>query len=339
MWWLHFRIAQVAALILLLGLLSCGGFDSTEPTINLPPSTQIAASGSLPRWSPDGQKLAYGGSGANAGIWIWEAQSGIATRIVDSGHPHNYDYRWSAGSDMIAFSGAGATIDSTSGIFTVNADGSNLVRHHPTGKYPDWIPDGSGLVFAEDDFQSGTQGLFRLDFSISQATRLTQTGYEPQVSPTGTLVAYRETYITYHPNGYIDTLQYRMNVSDLAGLPSSMIADSCLHFVWTSDGNYLIYDFTRSGLVSDPGSRICIISAGGGLPTKIVQKGAEPSVSAGDRLAHRQIDGEQDLGIYVINLDGSGFEQLSFTGAQPSIKPDGSQVAYCNGGGIWVVNP
>jgi Tol biopolymer transport system component len=327
-------VTGLVATLLLLGLSSCNKNPSPSGP-DLPPAGQIASTGSLPRWSPDGQKLAYGGSGSSAGIWVWDQPSGNAARIVDPTHPHNYDYRWSPGSDKLAFSGAGATIDSTSGLFTVNANGTELTRHHPTGKTPDWIPDGSGLVFAEEDFQSGTVGIFRFSFLDSSMTRLTNSGINPQVAPNGTKAIYLDLDAV--------TNYYKLKVVDIQSLAVITLRDTCVSFQLTLGGSEVVFYYQGTFVIGNQTyyeHRIRHISINGGGVVPIITAANQPSVSSQGLVVFVSLNSDVSTGIFAIGLDGSGFQQLTGPNvSQPCIKPDGSQVAFSNGNGIWVVNP
>jgi Tol biopolymer transport system component len=332
---IHPMLWQFSAAVLLLLVLSSCNKNSSSSGPDLPPSVQIASNGSLPRWSPDGQKLAYGGSGANAGLWIWDQPTGNAVRIVDATHPHNYDYRWSAGSDKIAFSGAGATIDSTSGIFTVNVDGTDLTRRHATGKTPDWLPDGSGLVFAEEDFQSGMVGIFRLNFQDSTLVRVTNSGTSPQVTPNGTKAVYLDVNAS--------TNVYRLKVVDIQNLTVINLADTCVFFQLTLGGSEVVFNYPAIFYINNQSyveQRIRHISINGGGFVPIITAANQPTASSQGLVAFVSLNSDVSTGIFAIGLDGSGFEQLSGPNvSQPFIKADGSQVAYCANGGIWVVTP
>lgn len=293
-------------------------------------SNQIASFGSLPRWSPDGQKLLFGGEGVNAGLWIYDQSSGSVDQVTDDSYPHLWDYSWSSASDQIAFGGAGAIIDSTSGIFTVVLGGSYPLRWHPTGHSPCWIPDGSGLVFAENDPESGTYGLFRLIFADTSLTHLTNSGTDPCFNPTGIQIAYRD-----EPGS---SLAYPLMVITASGTPVAFPADTCLHFAWTADGATLVYDYMLYD-PSDTGMRICKVPGTGGIQVKIVSSASEPSVASTGLIAYHRVVQDLSYGIYAVNLDGSDNHQLTGSGSQPSITPDGSLIAYARSDGIWLVTP
>ena len=320
-------IVEISGLLLALLLISCGSDTVIEPNGQLPSSEQIASFGSLPKWSPDGQKLVFAGEGAIAGLWIYFRASGVSVQITYDTHPHLSDYSWSPGSDSIAFGGAGATIENTSGIFTVALDGSDPVRWHPTGKQPTWSPDGSGLVFSEEDPQSGTYGLFKLTFAGPSVSRLTEEGIDPQYNPPGTKIAYRVA-----PGG---SQAYPLKIIPATGGSETTLADSCLHFNWTADGTTLVYDY----MSSTAGMRICTVPETGGEQVVLVSSGSEPSVSSTGRIAYQKLNVDLSLGIHLVNLDGSDNRQLSTSGFQPSITPDGSLIAYARSNGIWLVTP
>lgn len=292
-------------------------------------ANQISSFGSLPRWSPDGQKLVFGGEGIHSGLWVYDRSTGSVDQITDDAYPHLWDYSWSPQSDQVAFGGAGAIIENTSGIFTVALDGSDPVRWHPTGHAPCWIPDGSGLVFAENDPEEGVYGLFKLSFAGSSLTRLTYSGTDPGFNQSGTQIAFRD-----EPGA---SLAYPLKVMPTSGGAAITVADTCLHFAWTADGATLVYDYL--GYLDDPGMRICTILATGGAPVKLVANAGEPSIAYTGRIAYHGLNIQISLGIYVINLDGSDNRRLTTSGFQPSITPDGTLIAYARSDGIWLVTP
>jgi dipeptidyl aminopeptidase/acylaminoacyl peptidase len=84
-------------------------------------------------WSPDGLRLAVGGSG----IWIGRADGRGLRRITRSGSQPS----WSPDGSRIVFARKGL------GIFVVRADGRGTRRLTATGENPSWSPDGSSIAF------------------------------------------------------------------------------------------------------------------------------------------------------------------------------------------------
>jgi Tol biopolymer transport system component len=289
----------------------------------------VVTFGSLPRWSPDGSKIAFGAEGVDAGIWVYNRFDESLIQITDATYPHLYDYRWAPDSDSLAFGGAGAIIDSTSGIFVVALDGSDPVRWHPTGGSPSWNPDGSGLVFAENDSQGGVYGLYLLNFADTSLTVLTASGIDPQFSPVGTQIAYRE------PGSFLAT---NLKVVPAAGGTPVVLADTCLSFDWSSDGLTLVYDYMGYGL-TDSGMRICTIPVSGGTPQKIATSAGQPSVAVTGQVAYHGVQVDLTTGIYTVGIGGGNKRQLTFSGAQPDITSDGFHIAYARDDGIWIVSP
>jgi Tol biopolymer transport system component len=314
-----------------MGLLSsCGKKAATEPPgPELPPSTKIAAFGSLPRWSPDSQKLLFGADGVNAGLWIYDRAGGSLTQITDGAYPHLYDYRWSPDGDKIAFGGAGAVIENRSGIYVVALDGSDPVRWHATGYSPDWSPDGTKLVFVEADFQAGHYGLYTLNFADSSVSPLVGEGQDPRYDPGGTKIAYRCPVIANQNSAF----QLKMII---IGAAPVVLADTCTNFNWVSDGTAIIYDsFNPSGTGSSE-FRINRLLIGGGAVVKLSSSGIQSSVAPGG-IAYQAVNGDLSDGLYWMTLNGTNKRQITDTGFQPSLAPDGTLVAYAREDGIWLV--
>lgn len=289
-------------------------------------SDQISSFGSLPRWSPDGQKLLFGGEGISIGLWIYYRSSGIIEQITDGTYPHLWDYAWSPTSDKIAFGGAGSEPLSFSGIFVVALDGSDPVRWHSTGHSPCWKPDNSGLVFVENDPVSSEYGLWELDFADTSVAQLSESGIDPDFNPSGTRIAFREPTAAN---------VYALNTMTAAGPPVWQLTNNCQTFVWTPDGSALVYDY----LSYSEGLQIRLVPASGGSPDVITYYACQPSIATTERIAYQGVNLDLSLGIFVINLDGSDHRQLTIVGSQPSITPDGNLIAYTYDNSIWLVSP
>jgi len=313
--------AAMAAVLLLL--CSCQP-TSEEPPSPFPPATQIAAYGGLPRWSPDGQKLIFGADGAQQGIWLYDRSNGSLTQVTDANYPHLYDYRVANGNDKIAFGGAGASIENTSGIWVVGLDGSDPVRWHTTGQTPCWMPNDEGLVFAENDPQSGTYGLFQLLFADTSLTRLTDGGIDPQYNSAGSQIAYREA-----PPG---TTQYQLKVITPAGVPLNILAEDCAHFCWTDNDNTLVFDYQSSS-----GAKIVRVPVAGGAVTDVVLGAVEPSAASNGRIAYQSVYSDLSQGIRTTDLTGTDIQLISEAGFQPNYSPDGAAVVFASNSGIWMV--
>ncbi len=207
--------------------------------------------GSSPRWSPDGERLAYLAEGEPRGsqlhvMWMDTRESVQVTRVDES--PGNI--AWSPDGSSLAFTMQvperdGLTIDMPKPpkgaewapepkvitrlsyrrdrqgyrpagfqhLFVVSAEGGTP-RQVTSGDYdhgdPDWLPDGSALVFAglrEDDadWQVGQSNLYKVDVASGAITALTELDggeWGPKVAPDGRHVAFLRTpaeRTTYEP--------------------------------------------------------------------------------------------------------------------------------------------
>ncbi|MCX6641279.1 MAG: hypothetical protein NTW14_12520 [bacterium] len=312
-----------------LALSSCGSDGGNNSGDEFQPKDHIAGFGSQPRFSPDGEKVAFGGDQTHPGIWVYTLSTQDLFQIVDDQHPHLYDYRWSPDGSLIAFGGAGATVDSTSGIYVVGLDGSEPHRWNVTGKSPSWLPDQSGLIFEENNPQANLYGVFKLTFADTSLLLLTNTGTEPLISPLGDQVAYRDPGSTQ----YIP-----LKVVSISGGASVTVADTCIHFTWTVDGVNLVFDYvSSSGGVQD--RRISRVPASGSSdPVKIVSYATQPTISSDNVIAYQRINQDLSQGIYTVNLSGSDITQVAGAGSQPDFSPDGSHIAFADFDGIWVIN-
>jgi TolB protein len=132
--------------------------------------------GASPAWSPDGQHIAYVSAGE---IYVMNADGSNSRRLVVN-HPKINasglsDLAWSPDGQTLAFS---MFVGEHDAIFTVNADGANLVKLTGSGDFnhrkPAWSPDGQRIAFSYYD--TVNQEIYIMNADGSNPTRLTS-GY------------------------------------------------------------------------------------------------------------------------------------------------------------------
>ena len=95
-----------------------------------------------PAWSPDGTKIAFWRDGGESfDIYVMNADGSGETNLTATLAESAVRPSWSPDGTKIAFHAA------DSGIWTMNADGSNAVELTTNGFSPDWSPDGTQLVY------------------------------------------------------------------------------------------------------------------------------------------------------------------------------------------------
>jgi dipeptidyl aminopeptidase/acylaminoacyl peptidase len=191
--------------------------DSARTEVVLVPSAGGTARrltrGSMPRWSPDGRRIAFmGGRGERAGVWVWDLAADSARFVARVrttehflGHRSVKGFAWSPDGLRIAFTSAdpdsaasptdprvvtrimyltrtGLSDDRRTHLYVVSADGG-APRQLTAGAHDEhslgWSPDGSRLVFvsnrsADADANYGDD-LWTGDVASGSETRLTNT--------------------------------------------------------------------------------------------------------------------------------------------------------------------
>ncbi|HYP01038.1 MAG TPA: carboxypeptidase regulatory-like domain-containing protein [Pyrinomonadaceae bacterium] len=132
----------------------------------------------LPTWSPDGQKIAFAttrNGNANLEIYVMNADGSDQHNITNF-HSHDYYPSWSPdGSKIAFFSMNRGQLFNQSGIFVMNADGSNVTfvnANAPAGGLmPAWSPDGTKVIYSSD--RDGNRDLYYANADGSGETRVT----------------------------------------------------------------------------------------------------------------------------------------------------------------------
>lgn len=172
-----------------------------------------------PTWSPDGASIAFSAqSSVDAPREIWSiraAGTGLHPIPTPSTRGFASEPAWSPSGRLIAFSsyeGTGASgATSPSGIYVMNADGTNIHRLAAAGpgpaQSPAWSPDGRWIFFAQLSAtwnSDHVSAIYKMSPDGGNARALTKGGFwdgEPTVSPDGTKISfyrYRGTRVTPH---------------------------------------------------------------------------------------------------------------------------------------------
>ncbi len=133
--------------------------------------TNDSAWHSLPRWSPDGRRIAYQSrTDGNWEVFVVNVDGSGRTRLTDNpewdGAPS-----WSPDSQRIAFR---STHDEITDIYVMNADGSeqvNLTDNSAHDLFPSWSPDGQRIVF--QSYRDENWEIYVMNADGSGQTRLT----------------------------------------------------------------------------------------------------------------------------------------------------------------------
>lgn len=186
---------------------------------------------------------------------------------------------------------------------------------------PDWSPDGSLLVFV-----GGDMGLYTLRLSDGRTTKLTvgrQNVSSPNWSPDGGKIVFQGISALFDTNAEQKRAAEIYIISTRGGRVTDLSNNHAQDTdpVWSPDGTHLAFVSNRDGGSGD----IYIMSAVGTGARDIAQVGQVADLSwssDGTRLAFA-VNTNGGWNVYVMNVDGTGLEQVTFD-QQPgySREPD-----------------
>ena len=269
-----------------------------------------------PRWSPQGDEIAYvRETGSDASVWLVRADGAGETRkIIEGGR--NPSWSWD---------GKRLVFERGYDLWTANADGSDQTRVEGlprtdlllADRNPALSPDGSMIVFFQKD--KGPIGdIWVIPTKGGQARQLTfdsNFGGTPIWTPDGKYIIFSSL------RGGSRTL---WRIAAAGGQPEPLLvsAGEDTEPEISRDGRQLIYTNTRNNfllLLTDPAT---------GKSTTLTESRVDivdPSFSSkGDKVLFFKVSDDGDIHIFQINTDGSALTQLTRTKGTRNIHPQWS---------------
>ena len=207
------------------------------------PVQQIVINGASPKWSPDGERIAFHSRRDRRwGVYIANADGSDVTRL-STGGSFTGSPSWSPDGQRIAF------VSDRAGnyeIFSMNADGSDLVRltdsRYADDGAPAWSPDGQRIVFrsatSNEDWNIYTMNADGT--GVVQLTFGSVWDDFPDWSPDGERIAFRSDRSGTHQI-------YLMNTDGSGLVQLTDEAEGATSASWSPDGQRIAFVTDRDG--------------------------------------------------------------------------------------------
>jgi Tol biopolymer transport system component len=303
----------IVPLILVFFLISCDNHKQEEPWS----FEQISAFGNTPVFSPDGDKIAFGGEDS-LGLWIYDLGSGLTDKIFSGAV--NYDHAWSPASDALVFSTPGGA-ERELWIVDLAENLSPLVS---PGINPSWSPDGTEIVYQDASYG----GIYRIPTTGGTVQMISLFGEYPKWSPDGSMVAFRSGM---SPSFYLYVWNKSIGIT-------SMLVSCGSNYDWSPDASAIVYEIYE--IVGGSGYYWNIRKTNILNPVGVLlwQGGKEPKWSPdGAYILIRGLSGFSGTGLLLFPASGGSAEQITSDGYQPSFDNTGNIIAYSlSNNGVWI---
>jgi hypothetical protein len=298
-------IFPVLGALMCIGAIGCGE-KSHPPETHYWNAEVLVPFGHRPMPSPDGQWIAFGGTGDSSGIWVLDRLTSDLVRLTDNAHPHRWDYQWTDDSGGLVFGGAGESGTTTSGIWYVTCPDGSIMLLFSFGSDP--TVSGDTVCFAGNSTSSSEAGIWLVGLHSPQFFRLRETGTAPEFSPSGLSIAYLLPISNAFPE---------LHIMSSAGTGDQMLANDIISQEWLDNGSLIC---TQSDGV---GSDLVKVTIGPSPQIIILASGASQfAISATDNLIVFQAEEHgQSLGLHVTSPSGGQSTSIRPSGAYPQFLP------------------
>jgi TolB protein len=221
-----------------------------------------------PKWSPDGQRIAYTSySRGNPDLHV-VGRFGGKPGVLSAFKGLNSSPAWSPDGRRIAMT---LTKDGNAEIYLMNSDGSGLRRltNNPAiDSSPSWSPNGRQIAFTSD--RGGGPQVYVMESDGSNVRRLTFAGSyndSPAWSPRGDRIAYASRVGN----------NFQIFITDLAGTGIAQLTFSRGNNEnpsWSPDGRHLVFSSSRDGK-----RQIFVMNADGANVKRLTSSGENFSAS------------------------------------------------------------